>query len=82
MIPDAFKIILSGRVSLLLFALILLLTASQKLLAAEISGTILETMDASGYTYMNLDTGDKQVWVAIPQSKVSKGDKVYISKKN
>ena len=76
MIPDAFKIILSGRVSLLLFALILLLTASQKLLAAEISGTILETMDAAGYTYINLDTGDKQVWVAIPQSKVSKGDKV------
>ena len=76
MIPNTFKIFSIGRLPLLFLALILLLATSQKLLAADISGTILETMDAAGYTYMNLDTGDKQVWVAIPQSKVSEGDKI------
>ncbi|MCG2743628.1 MAG: DNA-binding protein [Desulfobacteraceae bacterium] len=40
------------------------------------SGTVLETMNAGGYTYLQVDTGKIQQWVAIPESKVKKGDKV------
>ncbi len=44
-----------------------------------LSGKILETMDAGGYTYMKLDTGISQPWVAIPQSPVKVGDQVTCS---
>lgn len=41
-----------------------------------ISGKVLETMDAGGYTYMKVDTGKAQPWVACPQAKVQVGDDV------
>lgn len=44
--------------------------------AKAISGTVLETMDSAGYTYMNVDTGTAQQWVAITATKVSVGDTV------
>ncbi len=43
-----------------------------------ITGKVLETMDAGGYTYMQLDTGDKKTWVAMPQAKVNVGDEVSL----
>ncbi|RZW27186.1 MAG: DNA-binding protein [Desulfobulbaceae bacterium] len=66
------------RFAALFLALTLMLATAQQVAAAELSGTVLETMDASGYTYMNLDTGDQQVWVAIPQSEINKGQKVSV----
>lgn len=42
----------------------------------NISGTVLETMDSGGYTYLQIDTGADKPWVAIPQAKVAVGDKV------
>ncbi|MCF8055310.1 MAG: DNA-binding protein [Desulfocapsa sp.] len=41
-----------------------------------LSGKVLETMDAGGYTYIQLDTGTGQPWVAIPQATVKVGDEV------
>jgi hypothetical protein len=41
-----------------------------------VTGTILETMNASGYTYMLIDDGSKKTWVAIPATTVTKGTKV------
>ena len=41
-----------------------------------LSGTVLETMDSGGYTYLQIDTGLSKPWVAIPQSQVKVGDKV------
>ena len=41
-----------------------------------ISGKVLETMDSGGYTYLQVDTGKAQQWVAIPQAKVKVGDDV------
>ena len=78
MTPHTSSVILNCRFSLLFLALTLIFTTAQYVTAAELSGTVLETMDASGYTYMNLDTGDQQIWVAIPQSEVSKGEKVSV----
>lgn len=40
------------------------------------TGIILETMDASGYTYMNIDENGKKFWIAAPQTAVEKGEKV------
>ena len=41
-----------------------------------IKGKVLETMDAAGYTYLQLDSDSGKVWVAIPQSKVEVGQEV------
>ncbi len=41
-----------------------------------LSGTVLETMDSGGYTYLQLDTGLSKPWVAIPQSAIKVGEKV------
>lgn len=63
---------------ILALALVITVTFATTLKAADVSGTILETMDAAGYTYMNLDTGTQKLWVAIPQSKVTVGEKVAV----
>jgi hypothetical protein len=39
-----------------------------------IRGTVLETMDAAGYTYVLLDTTEEQRWVAAQQTPVAVGD--------
>ncbi len=43
---------------------------------AVISGTVLETMNAAGYTYLQVDTGTDQPWVAIPETQLAVGDQV------
>ncbi|MEW6427434.1 MAG: DNA-binding protein [Thermodesulfobacteriota bacterium] len=54
-------------------------SASPEQAAAQIvTGKVSETMDATGYTYMELDQGDKKVWVAMPQAKVNVGDEVSV----
>jgi len=40
---------------------------------SALSGKVVETMDSGGYTYVLLDNGGKQTWVAVPKMKVVKG---------
>ena len=40
------------------------------------TGTVVETMQVPGYTYMLVDHGAGQSWVAIPERKVATGAKV------
>lgn len=40
---------------------------------AGLSGKVVDTMDSGGYTYVQLDNGGKKTWVAVPQTKVTKG---------
>ena len=42
----------------------------------SITGTVLETMDSGGYTYMQIDTGMDKPWVAVPQAQAKVGEKV------
>jgi hypothetical protein len=42
------------------------------------SGTVLETMDSGGYTYVQFDTGSETLWAAAPKFEVSVGDVVNI----
>ena len=41
-------------------------------------GTVAETMDSGGYTYVLLDTGDQKLWCATNATPVAVGDKVTI----
>jgi hypothetical protein len=43
------------------------------------AGTIIETMNASGYTYLLVDSGKEQNWVAIPETAVTVGETVEYS---
>jgi hypothetical protein len=43
-----------------------------------VSGTVLETMDASDYTYMRLKTASGDTWVAVNRTKIAKGDAVTV----
>lgn len=58
---------------LTIMAMLLLAGLAQ---AASFSGTVKQTMDGGGYTYVLLTTGSGEVWVAGPQTKVSKGQKL------
>lgn len=43
-----------------------------------LSGTVAETFDSGGYTYIQLDRGSDKVWAAIGQTKVAVGDKISL----
>jgi hypothetical protein len=43
-----------------------------------ITGKVAETMDAGGYTYVQVDNGKQKVWAAAPKFDVKKGDTVTV----
>ncbi|MDY0211639.1 MAG: hypothetical protein RBR06_01380 [Desulfuromonadaceae bacterium] len=45
---------------------------------ANISGSVTETMNTAGYTYIKVDTGTEEIWVAAPEFEVKVGDPVII----
>ena len=58
--------------------------ADDPLLAAPVPdgmvrGTVAETMDAAGYTYVLIDTDGQQLWIAGPETAVEAGDIVQAS---
>ena len=40
---------------------------------------IVKTMDAGGYTYVQLDTPGGKAWYAVPECKVAIGDRVEVA---
>lgn len=42
------------------------------------SGKVVETMDAAGYTYIQVDTGSEKFWAAAPQFAVKVDDDVVV----
>lgn len=42
------------------------------------SGTVIETMDAAGYTYVQVDSGTEKIWAAAPAFTVAVGDSVVV----
>ena len=44
----------------------------------SLTGTVLETMDAAGYTYLKLKTAEGETWAAVNEAKVEKGSTVTI----
>ena len=43
---------------------------------APVTGKVLETMDAAGYTYINVETETGEKWIAVNQSAVEVGEEV------
>ena len=43
------------------------------------SGVVLETMDASNYTYVRFKAPSGELWAAGPQTQVAVGDKIEVS---
>lgn len=46
--------------------------------AAGWTGTVVETADAAGYTYVQVDTGSEKIWAAAPKFNVKVGDEVVV----
>jgi hypothetical protein len=44
----------------------------------QATGTVIETMDSGGYTYVQVDTGTGSIWAAAPAFEVSVGDRVTV----
>jgi membrane protein implicated in regulation of membrane protease activity len=47
--------------------------------AAPLSGTVVETMDSGGYTYLKLKTAGGEKWAAVRATKVAKGQQVTVT---
>ncbi len=45
----------------------------------NIKGKVTETLDASGYTYVEIDTGNEKIWGAAPTTAISVGDQIEFS---
>ncbi len=45
---------------------------------AGISGKVVETMNAAGYTYVYVDNGTEKIWAAAPEFSVKVGDDVMV----
>jgi len=43
-----------------------------------LSGKVIETRDAGGYTYINLEKDGKQSWAAVPTMKVTVGEEMKL----
>ena len=47
--------------------------------SSTIKGSVTETMNSGGYTYLCLEKDGQKKWAAIPESQVNVGDEVEIS---
>jgi len=52
--------------------------AQQEKAQPVLSGKVVETMNASGYTYINLENEGKKFWVAVPTMAVKVGDELKL----
>ena len=52
---------------------------AQPQVAARVTGKVLDTMDAGGYTYLKLKTASGEEWAAIRQAPVKKGTMVTVA---
>ena len=39
-------------------------------------GVVVEVLDTTGYTYMELESGDRRFWIAAPTTEVKLGDHI------
>jgi len=46
--------------------------------SAGTSGTVVETVNAAGYTYVQVDNGKEKIWAAAPAFTVAVGDSVVV----
>jgi hypothetical protein len=44
--------------------------------AQALSGKVIETMDSGGYTYVQIENNGEKTWVAVPKTKIDKGQNI------
>ena len=47
--------------------------------AADNSGTVVQTMNSGGYTYVLLDKGGSEIWAAMPETTIKVGEEVALA---
>ncbi|MCW8831605.1 MAG: hypothetical protein OQK32_08825 [Gammaproteobacteria bacterium] len=47
--------------------------------AGKLTGTVVSTTDATGYTYVELDASGETIWLAGPKTKLTKGDSLTVN---
>ncbi len=52
--------------------------ASTGITAESVTGTVLETIDAAGYTYIRLKTPKGEIWAAVTKAPVKKNSEVTV----
>jgi hypothetical protein len=63
------------KISFIAVFVVLMVTAGPGLSHA-LSGKVIETMDSGGYTYVQIEGVGKKTWVAVPKTKVTKGQNI------
>jgi len=66
------------HIKLLIICIALTMVAGQ-VQASGMKGAVVETMDAGGYTYVQIDNGSETIWAAVPATKVKVNDEVEIA---
>jgi hypothetical protein len=56
----------------------LLTGAVSAVASGELSGKVIETMNSGGYTYALIESSGTKTWVAVPQTKIVKGQKITL----
>lgn len=66
------------RITFIVLALALVVPGGISLSYADdaLTGKVLETMNSAGYTYVQIDDNGKKTWLAVPETKVKKGQKL------
>lgn len=62
----------------ILLALVSILAAVRPAAALDLTGVVLESIDAAPYTILRLDTAVGEKWAAIPSTAIAKGASVRI----
>jgi hypothetical protein len=55
-------------------------TSAEQIPAGSHTVKAVESMNASNYTYINVEENGKKFWIAVPQMEVKKGETLYFSK--
>ena len=62
------------KATLTIVALFVFLATGLVFASSQLAGTVIETMDSGGYSYVQIDRDGIKTWVAVPQTKVVKGE--------
>ncbi len=52
--------------------------SGSQLASGRFQGTVAETMDGGGYTYVRLERGGESIWAAAPQTTVQVGQEIAV----
>jgi hypothetical protein len=73
------KVLLKISFIVLVLALTIIGSSLLSYAADALTGKVIESMDSGGYTYVQIENNGKKTWVAMPKTKVEKGQNITVS---